>query len=162
MDNRQILSEIIVQITGFLIVFWILKALAWNRLLGAIEARRKNIQDAFSEIENNKKRLDELEKEYRHKLEHIEQEARAKIQEAAGVGLALAKDIQDKARIDAQKLVDRAQAEIEQDIEKAKLAYRDNLVELSSMMTEKILKEKIDAKEHERLVDRFIKELERV
>ena len=103
-----------------------------------------------------------LEKEYRNRLEHIEQEARGKIQEAANVGLALAKDIQEKARQDAQKLIDRAQSEIEQDIAKAKLSFRDDLVELSSLMTEKILSEKIDAREHEKLVDRFIKDLEKV
>ena len=121
MDNRQILSEILVQVLGFLIVFGILKRFAWSKLLGAIDARRKKIEDEFQAIENQRKSLEDLEKDYRHRLGHIEEEARAKIREAANVGTALAKDI-----------------------------------------TEKILKEKIDAKEHQKLVDQFIKELEKV
>ena len=162
MGNSQILKEVLVQILGFGIVFLVLKKFAWSGLLGMIDARRKKIEDGFKEIETQKKGLENLEKEYRTRLENIEQEARTKIQEAANVGIALAKDIQDKARQDAQKLIDRAQAEISQDLEKAKLGFRDEIVTLSSLMTEKILSEKIDAREHEKLVDRFIKDLKKV
>ena len=47
MENKQILSEIIVQILGFGVVFLILKNFAWGKLLGALDARRKKIEDAF-------------------------------------------------------------------------------------------------------------------
>ena len=162
MDNRQIISEIIVQISGFLIVFFILKQFAWSKLLGMIDARRKKIEDEFLDIEKQKRGLENLEKDYRQRPEHIEQEARVKIQEAANVGLALAKDIQDKARSDSQKLIDRAHADIQQDIVKARLSMRNEIVELSSLMTEKIIQEKLDVKEHEKLIDKFLKEMERV
>ena len=162
MGNSQIIKEIIVQILGFGVVFLILKKFAWSNLLGAIDARRQKIEDEFMGIEKQKEGLANLEKNYRQRLESIEQEARVKIQEAANVGIALAKDIQESARQDAQKLIDRAQAEIEQDIEKAKLGFRDDIVSLSSLMTEKILGEKIDEREHAKLVDKFIKDLEKV
>ena len=162
MDNKQILSEIIVQVLGFLVVFALLRHFAWGKLLGAIDARRKKIEDEFLGIEKQKKDLETLEKDYRKRLENIEQEARVKIQDAANVGVNLARDIQDRARVDAQKLIDRAKAEIDQDLVKARLSMRDEIVEISSLMTEKILKEKLDAKEHQKLVDQFIKEIERV
>ena len=162
MDNRQILSEIIVQVLGFGIVFFILKHLAWGKLLGAIDARRSAIESAFKDIDDRKKGLEDLEKEYRRKLDQIEQEARQKIQEAANQGSLLAKDIQDKARQDAQKIVDRAKAEIEQDLVKAKLGLRDQIVTLSSLMTEKVIGETVDAERQRRLVDQFIREMEKV
>jgi len=160
--NHKIISEIVVQIFGFFVAFLVLRHFAWSKILGAIDARRQKVRDEFDGIEKQKKALENLENEYRLKLEHIEQEARTKIQEAANVGVALAKDIQEKARQDAQKLIDRAKSEIDQDLEKAKLGFRDEIVALSSLMTEKILREKIDAREHEKLVDRFIKDLEKV
>lgn len=161
-DNKQILSEIVVQVLGFAAVFFILKAFAWEKLLGAIDARRKKIGDDFSSLERQKAGLEKLEKDYRQKLDEIELAARAKIQEAAGVGQSLAKDILERARLDAERLIERARLEIEQDIAKARLSMRDEIVEISSLMTEKILRAKIDAREHERLVDQFIKELEKV
>ena len=162
MDNKQILSEIIVQILGFLAIFFILKVFAWEKLLGAIDARRKKIADDFLGIEKQKAGLEKLERDYRQKLDQIELEARAKIQEAAAMGLSLAKDIQEKARLDAQKMIDRAKADIEQDIAKAKLSMRDDIVEISGLMTEKILQAKLDADSHRRLVDQFINEMEKI
>ncbi len=160
MDNRQILSEIVVQILGFGVVFFILKQLAWKKLLGAIDHRRETIEQRFAEIDKQKARLVDLEKNYQKKLADIEETARAKIQEASKVGIELARDIQEKARLDAQKLLDRAKAELEQDLASARITMRNEVVEISGLMAEKVIASKLDPKEHERLVDRFLKELQ--
>ncbi len=162
MENIGILKEILVQIFGFVIVFLVLKKFAWKGLLGSIDERRHKIEAEFKGIEDHKASLAKLEKDYRARLENIEQEGRVKIQEAANVGVALARDIQDKARQDAQKIIDRAQAEITQDIVKAKLTMRTQLVELSSLIAEKIIREKMDPKEHEKMVDQFVNDLQKV
>ena len=162
MENSQILKEIVVQILGFAVVFLVLRKFAWKGLLGAIDLRRKRIEDEFAELAKKKQGLEDLEKEYRVKLERIEETARVKIQEASNIGLALAKDIQEKARVDSEKLITRAKAEIEQDLAKVKLKMRDEIVEISTMISEKLLKEKLTAQDHQRLVGDFLKELERV
>lgn len=156
------LPEIVTQLLGFLIVFFILKKFAFGSILGVIDARRQKIEDEFQGIEKKKQDLENLEKEYRQKLEKIEDEARLKIQEAVQVGKTLAKDVHENAVEDAKKIVDRAKNEIAHDLAQAKLTLRNEIIELSSLMTEKIVKQKLDAKEHERMVDQFIKELERV
>jgi F-type H+-transporting ATPase subunit b len=161
MDNSHILKEILVQIIGFGVVFLVLKKFAWNNMLGMIDMRRKTIEDEFASIERKKKDLENLEKEYRGRLEHVEQEAREKIQEASKIGQQLSKDIQEGARLDAKRLFERTQADIEQEIAKARVSMRDEIVEISSLMTEKILREKLDSREHEKLVDKFLKELEK-
>ncbi len=154
--------EMVAQLLGFLIVFFILKKYAFGAILGVIDARRKTIEDTFSEIEKTKKDLEDLEKEYRRKLDGIEQEARQKIQEAALSGAALARDIQEKGRQESQKILDRAQAEIKQDLAKARAQMRNEIVEISTLITENVLKEKLSAQDHKKLVDDFIKELEKV
>src|SRR4051812_24227793 len=100
MQNIAILKEVLVQILGFVVVFFILKKFAWKGLLGAIDARREKIESEFKGIEKHKAGLAQLEKDYRTRLDNIEQEARVKIQEAANIGTSLARDIQDKARQD--------------------------------------------------------------
>ena len=162
MDNRQIISEIIVQLLGFGIVFFVLKKFAWGRLLEIIDRRRDAIRDEFSGIASKKQDIENLEKDYRLKLDHIEQQARAKIQEAANQGLLLAKDIQDEARQESQRMVHRAKEEIEHEIAKARLTLRDDIVDLSGLMTEKILKEKMSPADHKKLVNQFLKEMENV
>ena len=157
-----ILKEVAVQILGFGVVYLVLRKFAWKGLLGAVDQRREKIRSEFDAIEEQKKSLARLEKDYRARLENIEQEARAKIQEAAGIGTALARDIQERARLDAEKMIGRAQAEILQDVEKAKLSMRQEIVDLSSLLAGKILREKLNPKDHEKLIDQFIHDLEKV
>jgi len=165
MDIQVILNavpEIFTQLLAFLIVLWILRKFAFKPILGIIDQRRKVIEDSFSDIDRKKQDLENLEKDYRKKLENIEQEARGKIQEASNIGLSLARDIQEKARLESQKLIEHAQSEIDQDLTQARLKIRDEVVELSSLMTEKIIRQKLNETEHKKLVEQFIKEMEKV
>ena len=159
---KSYLPEMGTQLLGFLIVFFILKRFAFGPVLGIVDARRKKIEDEFADLGKKKKDLEDLEKEYRTRLEKIEESAREKIQEASKIGQALAKDIQESARLDVKKLFERTQSDIEQEITKGRVAMRNEIVEISSMITEKILREKLDAREHEKLVEKFVKELEKI
>ena len=159
---KAALPEIVTQLLGFLIVFFILKKFAFASILGVIDARKKKIEDEFASIDKRKLAAEELEKEYRRRLDRIEQEAREKIQEASKISEGLARDIQERARLDAQKISERTKADIEQEIAKARLSMRNEIVEISSLITEKILREKLDAREQEKLVEKFVKELERM
>ena len=59
-------------------------------------------------------------------------------------------------------MVHRAKEEIEHEIAKARLTLRDDIVDLSGLMTEKILKEKMSPADHKKLVNQFLKEMENV
>ena len=162
MNNKEILSEIVVQILGFGLIFLILRHFAWGKLLGAIDLRRKKISDQFALIDQEKRNLEGLEKDYRKKLENIDLEARAKIQEASTAGISLAHDIQEKARLESQQMIERAQDEISRDLAQVRIQIRDEVVQLSSLLTEKIIHQKLNEAEHKKLVQEFIKEMERV
>ena len=159
---KNYIPEMLTQLFGFLIVFFILKRFAFGPVLGIVDARRKKIEDEFAGIEKKKHDIEALEKDYRTRLDKIEQEAREKIQEAAKTGQLLAKDIQEAARVDSKKLFERTQSDIAQEITKGRVAMRNEIVEISSMIAEKILREKLTAQEHEKMIDKFIKELEKV
>lgn len=159
---QEALPEIFTQLLGFLIVFLILKHFAFKSILGVVDSRRKKIEDSFLEIDRQMKNLEDLEKDYRKKLEHIEQEARAKIQEASAVGVQLARDIQEKARGESQRIIDHARGEIEKELAQARLQLRDEVVGLSGLLTEKIIRQKLNEADHKKLVEQFIKEMEKV
>ena len=159
---KSYIPEIVTQLLGFLIVFFVLKKYAFGAILGVIDARRKHIEDEIAAAEKKRLDMEALEKDYRKRLDHIEQEARERIQEASNIGQTLAKDIQDRARIDAQRIVDRTKAELDQDIMKARIVMRNEVVEISSLIAEKVLREKLNTQEHEKLVEKFLRELEKV
>jgi F-type H+-transporting ATPase subunit b len=165
MDTKVIIAalpEMATQLVGFLIVFFILKKFAFGSILGIIDARRKHIEDELAGLEKVKKDSERAEKEYKARLEKVEQEARERLLEVSKTSQNLAKDIQEHARADAQKLADRARADIEQEIAKARLTMRNDIVEISTMITEKVLKEKLEKADHEKLVAKFVQELESI
>ena len=156
---KAALPEALTQLFGFLIVFWILKTYAFGSILKTIDARRTKIQAEFTSIEDTKKTLASLEADYKKRLNKIEEEARLKIQEGANQGAELARDIQQKARVEADKMIERAKSEIENDLAKAKIALREQIVELSMLATETVVREKIDATSHKKLVEKFLEEV---
>lgn len=156
------LPEIVTQLLGFLIVFFILKKYAFGAILGMIDARRQHIEKEIDAAEKKRHDMEILEKDYRERLENIEREARGRIQDASRIGQELAKDIQESARLEAKRIYERSKMDIEQEIAKGRITMRNEIVEISSLLTEKVLREKLDAKEHEKMVDKFIKELEKV
>jgi len=156
------LPEIIAQLLGFLLVFWILKKFAFGKFLALIDERRKTIADEFQNIEDQKKQIGNLEKEYRAKIQDIEKEARHKIQEAIGEGSRMAQEIKDKARSDSLKQLERTRADIKQEFLKAKAVLRKQMVEISTQMAERILRKNLNAKQDEAFVDDLMKEAEKV
>jgi F-type H+-transporting ATPase subunit b len=162
MNNQQIFNEIIVQILGFLVVLWVLKTFAFGPLLSVIEKRKKTIEEKFADLELKQKQLTQLEADYRAKLEQIDQEARQKIAQAAADGMRVAREIQEKARQDAQAMVERAKTDIQQELDKARVTMRDEIVDISARLTEKVIRQKLTLQDHQRLVDDFIKDLDKV
>ena len=165
MDTHAIIAalpEIFTQLIAFLVVFWVLKSYAFGPILKTIDARRSKIEHEFRAIDDTKKSLAALETDYKKRLDKIEDEARLKIQEAAQQGNLLAQDIQKKAREDAEKIVERAKSEIEHDLAKAKITLREQIIDLSALMTEKVVREKVDAAGHKKLVEKFLEEAGRL
>jgi len=154
------IGQVLTQIVAFLIVVWVLKKFAWKPLLSVMEERRKKIRAEFEGIEEQKKKVQTLTEEYQEKLKGIEAEARAKIQEAVNEGRKISQEIQTEARAQAREILDRTKEQVEREIAKAKIQLKNDLVNMTVAATEKIIKEKLDAQKHQKLIEEFIDQAE--
>ena len=155
------LSEVVVQLFAFLIVFFTLKKFAWKPLLAIIKARRERFESEWSGIEKTKQDIAALQKDYQAHLQKIEEEARAKMQEAVQEGRRLAREIQEKARLESQTSFDKAKMSLEIEIQKARLTLRQEIADLSIQVAEKILNEKMDSSQQEKKALEILGELEK-
>ena len=64
MELKLILSEIIVQILGFGVVFLILRKLLWGRISQAVADRQASIEKSLKDVADQKLSLQNLEKDY--------------------------------------------------------------------------------------------------
>lgn len=156
------IQQILTQALGFLVLLWLLKKFAWKPLLAMLDERRESISSEFREIERLKSELSGLEEEYKAKLAEIEAEARVKIQEAISEGQRIAMDIQEKAREEAKKTIDKAKSNIELEVAAAKVELRNQMANIAIKAAEKILREELNADRQKRLVMDFIDSAEQV
>jgi len=154
------LSEVVVQLFAFLIVFGVLKKFAWKPLLSIIRSRRERFESEWSGIEKTKEGVAALQKDYQAHLQKIEEEARAKMQEAIQEGRRLAREIQEKARLESQTSFEKAKANIDLEIQKARVTMRQEIAELSIRVAEKLLTERMDSASQEKKALEILGELE--
>lgn len=155
------IGETVTQLLAFVIFVWIMKKFAWGPLNNLLEARRKQIEDGFAEIDRKQEAAEKLHRDYAEHLRNIEQEGRAKIQEAVAEGRRVAAEIVDSAREESQQMAERARRNIEIEIAKARVELRDEVVGMTMLASEKLLHQKVDTEMDRRLVSDFLEDLER-
>ena len=152
--------DIITNILGFLLLFFGLKHLAWKRILGLLDDRRERIRKDFAAAEATKVKAEELRADYEAKLREIDAMSRKKIEEAMREAAVLASELREQARSESNAILAKAAAEVERERAKARVALRDDMVQMVIRGVEKVLHERLTANKQDELVSRFIDELE--
>ena len=146
---------------SFGIVVFLLGKYAWKPILGAVKTREQSIADALNEA---KKMRDDMAKMSANN-EEIMRQARADRE----LLLKEARDIRDKeiseakgrAKTEADAMLGRAREDIRNEKNAAIVELRNQVADLSLMVAERILKEKLgDAAAQKALVDKVMGEVD--
>lgn len=140
----------------FGLLLLILKKFAWGPLLSALDAREKRIQarfdDAAREIAEAEKRV----VEYEEKIAHVKDQAAEIIAEAKRDVERVRLDVQAQAEREAEKILQRAKREIHLAKEAAAQELRDQLVDLTTELTARIIEREVRKEDHVRFVENAI------
>ena len=132
----------------FSLLIWFAKAKIWPPLMSAITERQKKIADGLAEAEKGKAALAEGQKEKDAMLKSAREQAtemKALNDKQAQSHIDAAKV---QAKVEADRIIASAHAQIEQEKQKAKEALREQVAALAVAGAEKILKREVDAKVH--------------
>ena len=131
----------------------------WPPLMRAIETRQKEIADGLAAGEEGRHSLVKAEKQIAAMLV----DAKTRASDIVAQGEKLKSEAVEQARTDAKIEADRilaaAKAEIEQEVHRAKESLRAQVSELAVAGAEKILKREVDAKAHADLLSALEKQL---
>jgi len=147
-------------IVTFVILFLILKKIAWKPILEALEKRENTIRDSLDEASHSREEARKLFEEYNKKLEKAGEEAQKVLEEGRAMSENMKKDLLDKAREEAEEIVTRGKNEIELEREKAVTEIRKQAVDLSLNAASKVLRRTLTGEDHERIVLEAINEIE--
>ena len=153
--------QLLTHALGFLIFVWIMKRFAWGPLLGLMEERRNKIIGEFEKIEQDKAEVAAVTADYEAKMKEIDGQRRAKMVEAVDEGKKMAAEIKTAAQDEVKGLHEKAKADLQRDVAKAKVQLRDEMIAMTMTAAEKVIHEKMDDTKHRELIGRFIDNLGR-
>jgi len=143
----------------FGILVFILGKYAWGPILGAVEAREKGIQSALDEAASRNEEAARLLAEHKEQLADARRQANELIAEGKVAGETVRKEIEEKARAEAQTMVERARAEIERERDAAIAELRKESVDLALAAATRLMQENLDQDKDRAIVERYLTEL---
>lgn len=143
----------------FLALLGILWRFAWGPILGAVEAREGRIQSALDESAAQREEAARLLAEHKEQLADARRQAGEILAEGRAAADRLRKELEEKARAEAQGIVEGARREIEREKDRALAELRAESVDLALAAAGKLMKQQLDDARHRELVVGFIDEL---
>lgn len=140
----------------FAALVFILGKYAWGPILGAVEAREKGIQEALDEAAARNAEATRILAEHKKQLADARRQASELIAEGKAAGEELRKEIEEKARSEAQSIVERARGEIERERDQAIEMLRRESVELALAAASRLMQERLDQDKDRELVERYL------
>jgi len=122
----------------------------------ALNSRISGIKEQLSELEEKKQAAEKQLAEYTEKISGLEQETEKLIEDYIRQGNAAKARIIDEAKKAADKLEEQARRNIDHEFKQAKLELQQEILEKALEKSEEILKDKITAKDEEKLVDEYL------
>lgn len=128
-------------------------------VLAIMDKRNKYINNEIDEAEKNRKSAEEYLARQKDELDKVREESRAMIEQAKKQASAEAQSIVDAAKNRSDLLIKDAHEEINREKEKAVASIRDEVADLSVLLTSKLLEKEINAKDYSKEIDQLMKQV---
>ena len=143
----------------FLALLGILWRYAWGPVLAAVEARESGIQNTLDQAASEREEAAKLLAEHRQQMADARRQAQQLIAESREAGDKVRQDIEEKARVEGQALIERARESIEREKDAALDELRRESVDLALAAAAKLMQETLDAAKDRELVMGYIDDL---
>ena len=147
------------ELLAFCIFVFITYRYIWPSMENLLEDRRKEISDGLEAASQSQRKLEEANTESSKNLDEAKAEASNLINQAGSRGDQILDEAKNQAVEEQKKIKASAEADIEQNINKAKEGLRQEVSALVIAGAEQILNKEVDEKANKEIVEKLIKEL---
>ena len=144
----------------FILLVLLLKKFAWKPILNAVSEREEGIKSALDEAENARKEMQNLNADNERILKEARAERDTLLKEARVMKDSIITEAKEEAQVQANKVVEQAQATIQAEKQAAISDLKNQVAELSISIAEKVVRAELtDQKKQVQLVEDMLKEV---
>jgi len=152
------LPILITQLVSFILLFIILRFVAYKPLLKMLDERSKKIKESLEQAEAVKEQSLHAEEEVKKQLQIAGQKGQEIIAQATQTSDDIRARAQDLARQDAEVMIEKARLEIRSERDGAIDELRQEFADLTVLAASKVIGESLDKESHKELIDRVLRE----
>ena len=146
-------------VCNFLLLVYLLKKFAWNRIIGALESREQQIAQDKLQAQQAREAAEKIKSELDEKLAQIADEAAKKMAEAVKMGETQKEQLLAAAKEQAERLAEQAKAQIEAEKNKALSDVRGEIARVSVLAASKVIEQQLNEDAAKAVVDRVLAEV---
>ena len=155
----QLLADSTLTIIAVFALFAIMSYFLFNPARKMLNDRKEKIRTELEDARTNMETAQNLKDEYEGKLKNVEKEAEGILSEARKKGLANEAQIIAQAKEEAARILDRARVEAELEKKHAMDDVKQDMIQIASMMAQKVVAASIDTRIQDSLVEETLREM---
>ena len=156
-------TELIVGTICFALVFGVLSRVLMPRIQQTLAQRTELIEGGLAKAEEEQAEAAQVLEQYKQQLAEARHEAARLREEAREQGAQIIAEMREQAQAEARRITESAQAQIQAERQQALTALRAEVGTLATELASRIVGESLaDTARQNRMVDRFLEELEQV
>lgn len=151
--------QILISLANLTILFLLLKKFLYKPVTKMLEERRAQIDKEYSDAEIASTSAKEKDVELTSRLANAKAEAEGIVKEAADAAQARGDKIVEDAKAAADGIIRQAELDAELERKRVNKTIKEQIVDISTTLAEKMLEREVNADDHKTLIDNFINKI---
>jgi len=162
----KILNPMSSTIFWSIIVFVILIVVLWRFIFkpvnNIISKRQTEIQESINSADKQKEEAQKYLEEQKIQLDEAKKEARKIIEDGRTAAIKVKGEIEEKALEKSRAIMEAAASEINTEKERSIAEVKNKMVDIALAATEKMIAKNLSEKEHKKLIEETLQEVEKI
>lgn len=152
------MDEFIPMLVAFIILWIVLAKFGWPLFEGMLNKREETIKNSLEKSEEARAESERLLAEYQEQLEGAKAQSQQILVNAQKSAAAIETEIKDKAQAEANAMIEKAKVAIEAEKQNAIKELQASMADTSIAVASRIIGEDFSDDEHRKLIERYVKE----
>lgn len=155
----NVTATLIGQMISFMVLVWFINRFLWGPLTQMMEDRKKRIADGLAAAERGKHEQELAQKRATEVIHEAKEQAAGIIAQAQKRANEIVDEAKNTARSEGERLIAAANAEIGQEVNRAREQLRGEVATLAVTGAVKVLGREIDEKAHDAVLQELVAQI---